>query len=57
MKKGFDLLWKLPKEQRNTIYLYYYEGHHTKEIANLLDISINEVQNNLVEGKSRIQNY
>lgn len=57
MKKGFDLLWKLPTEQRKTLYLYYYEGHHTKEIANLLDLSIHEVQDNLLEGKNSVRNY
>ena len=31
-----DQIMKLPKDYRNIIYLYYYEGYKIKEIADIL---------------------
>ena len=31
-----DQIMKLPKDYRNIIYLYYYEGYKIKEIAEIL---------------------
>ncbi len=45
----------LPEKQRNAVYLYYYEGYSTEEIAKMYYISENAVYSRLSKGKRRLK--
>ncbi len=49
-------LKKLKPESRNIIYLYYYQGYKTKEIAQILNLNINTVSTNLARAKQQLKN-
>lgn len=45
----------LPKDARNVIYLYYYEGYATKEIAAILGMKEGTVSSHLSRGRQRLR--
>ena len=51
----FKKLMKLKPINRNVIYLYYYQGYKTKEIAKLLKMNINTVSTNLSRAKQELK--
>lgn len=50
-----DAIWRLPTRYRNVIYLYYYEGYKTKEIADLFDKSINTISSQLQRARRKLR--
>ena len=48
-------LKKLKPVSRNIIYLYYYQGYKTKEIAKILNMNINTVSTNLSRAKQELK--
>lgn len=42
---------KLPYKYKNILYLYYYEGYKTFEIAHLLEMNENTVKSHLKRGR------
>ena len=51
----FEELKKLKPVSRNIIYLYYYQGYKTKEIAKLLNMNTNTVSTNLSRAKQELK--
>lgn len=49
-------IFKLPKDYRNIIYLYYYEGYTVKEIAEILEKNQNTVNSKLQRGRKKLKN-
>ena len=49
------LLTSLPEKLRLPVYLYYYEGYKTKEIAQLLDVNHATVRTRLQTAKKRLR--
>lgn len=52
---GLEELQQLPYDDRNIIYLYYYEGYSTKEIGKLLGKSANAVALKLLRARERLK--
>ena len=52
-----DALRTLPKDQRISLYLYYYEGYPVKEIAAILGKRENTVSAWLSRGRRRLRQY
>ena len=50
-----DAVKKLPSNQRNAIYLHYYEGYTAKEIGKLLSVSTNTVLSWLKRSRSTLK--
>lgn len=50
-----ELVMTLPKNQRISIYLYYYEGYSVKEIANMMGKRENTVSAYLSRGRLRLR--
>lgn len=48
-------LRQLSPQSRAIIYLYYYEGYSTKEIASMLDIRDNAVRTSLSRSRSKLK--
>ena len=48
-------IWKLPKNYRNIIYLYYYEGYKIAEIAELMNLNPNTVSSSLNRARRRLK--
>ena len=51
----FQMLKKLTRNNRITLYLYYYEGYSTEEIAKLLGISVIAVTSRLKRGRQQLR--
>ena len=51
----FCLLKKLGRNNRVTMYLYYYEGYNTEEIAKMLGISVIAVTSRLKRGRQQLK--
>lgn len=51
----FRLLKKLGRNNRVTLYLYYYEGYSTDEIAKMLGISVVAVTSRLKRGRQQLK--
>lgn len=49
-------LFKLPKDYRNVIYLYYFEGYKISEIAGILNKKENTISSQLTRAKKRLKN-
>ena len=45
----------LPVKYKDVVYLYYYEGYHTSEIAGLLHCSASTVRNRLVRARKLLK--
>lgn len=53
-KKDYVLLpviLDMPARYKNVLYLYYYEGYKTDEIAEILKMNINTVKSRLKRGR------
>ena len=48
-------IMKLSKHQRNTLYLYYYEGYKIFEIAQMLNMKENTVKSYLKRGRDTLK--
>lgn len=48
-------IWKLPKDYRNVIYLYYYEGYTVPEIAEILGRNVNTVSSWLTRARKSLK--
>lgn len=46
------VILQCPQQYRNILYLYYYEGYKQKEIAELLNMSLDAVKKRLTRGKA-----
>ncbi len=46
---------QLPKDQRNVIYLYYYESYTIKEIAQILGKNSNTVSSSLQRARKKLK--
>lgn len=51
-----NLLLKLPKKYKLIIYLHYYEGYKTDEIANKLNLNNSTVRSYLLRGRRMLKN-
>lgn len=49
-------VFKLSKNYRNVIYLYYFEGYSIKEIANILNKSENTISSQLSRARKVLKN-
>lgn len=54
-----DRLWaevdRLPEETREAVFLYYYEGQSTKEVARALGVTVSTVKNRLQRGRDSLR--
>lgn len=50
-----DTVMKLPEKYKIVLYLYYYEGYDSSEIAKLLDKPQSTVRNDLHRGRKRLK--
>ncbi len=46
---------RLPEDYREIIYLYYYEGYNTEEIARILNLNVSTVRTKLSRGRGRLK--
>ena len=46
---------QLPEDYREIIYLYYYEGYNTEEIARILNLNVSTVRTKLSRGRGRLK--
>lgn len=51
-----DQVMQLPKKYRIVIFLYYYENYNTKEISEILNITITNVQTMLSRARNKLKN-
>lgn len=49
------MIKELPPEYGAVIHLFYYEGYSTREIAQILDISVTAVTSRLSRGRRRLK--
>ena len=52
-----DVLSKLSADDRQIIYLHYYEGYQAKDIASFLNIAENAVHKRLSRARARLKKY
>jgi RNA polymerase sigma-70 factor (ECF subfamily) len=50
-----EIVMKLPEKYRVTLYLYYYEGYDSAEIAKLMEKPSSTVRNYLQRGRERLK--
>lgn len=50
-----SLVLTLPNKYKIVIYLYYYEGYKTHEIANILNINESTIRSHLAKGRSLLK--
>lgn len=50
-----DELFKLPRKYRLVIFLYYYEGYKTKEIASILKTKESTIRSILNRGRNKLK--
>lgn len=50
-----DEIFRLPEEERNIIYLYYYEGYTISEIAQILGKKQNTVSSKLQRARKKLK--
>lgn len=55
--KGYDLLWKLPIEERSIAYLYFAEGKNKYDISKLLNVSPQYVNRILDRSRIKMNGY
>lgn len=55
-KEVMEELWQLPKNDRNIIYLYYYESYTIAEIAEILKKNPNTVSSGLQRARKKLKN-
>lgn len=54
-RKVLEELYQLPRDYRNILYLYYYEGYTIKEIAKILGKKQNTVNSKLTRGRNQLK--
>lgn len=57
-EKGFEVLSvvrELPEKYRDTVYLYYYEGYSTAEIAGMLGVAPGTIESRLHRARARLR--
>ena len=52
----FEAVMALPAKYRAAIYLFYYEGYSTRELAELLSVPEATVRTRLARGRERLRN-
>ncbi|SFN42436.1 RNA polymerase sigma factor [Proteiniclasticum ruminis] len=55
-REVMDALWEIPEKYRITLYLHYFEGYKSKEIAEMLGISHSTVRTHLERGREALKN-
>ncbi len=50
-----DTVMKLPEKYKLVLYLYYYEGYDSNEIAKMLDKPQSTVRNDLHRARKRLR--
>lgn len=45
----------MPSKYRNVLYLYYYEGYSTNEIASILKENHNTIKSRLIRGRKLLK--
>lgn len=50
-----DVVWRLPLKQRAVVYLYYWEGHRVREIAELMGLQSGTVKRYLHIARKRLE--
>lgn len=50
-----DMVLRLPVAYKDCVYLYYYEGYKTDEIAQMLGIPASTVRNRLRDARTRLR--
>ena len=48
---------KLPPNHRDAVYLYYYEGYSTKEIARIMDTKEATVRSWMLRGREQLKGW
>ena len=54
-REFYRLVGELPEDYRAIFLLFYGEGFHTREIAQILDINENTVKSKLRRGRERLK--
>ena len=52
-----DAILALPAKYKDVVYLHYYEGYHTAEIANMLHRPESTVRNQLSRARKMLKKY
>lgn len=52
----WETLMRLPEKYRVPLYLFYYEGQSTGQIAEALDLSVSGVTTRLARGRKKLKN-
>ena len=52
-----ELVMKLPPNHRDAVYLYYYEGYSTKEIARIMDTKEATVRSWMLRGREQLKGW
>ncbi|MBO4872536.1 MAG: RNA polymerase sigma factor [Lachnospiraceae bacterium] len=52
-----ELVMKLPPNHRDAIYLFYYEGYSTKEIAEIMDAEESTVRSWMLRGRRQLKGW
>lgn len=50
-----ELIWSLPPKYKEVVYLHYYEGYQTAEIARMLHCPASTVRNRLSRARKLLQ--
>lgn len=50
-----ELILSLPSKYKEVVYLYYYEGYQTSEIAEMLHVNASTVRNRLSRARKLLQ--
>lgn len=53
----FDALAKLPEQDRNALYLHYYEGYTAREISGIIGGSERAVTKRICRAREKLKNY
>ena len=51
----FEELYLLPEDERNILYLYYYEGYKIREIAKILRQKQNTINSKLTRARNKLK--
>lgn len=52
-----EAILELPEKYRLVVYLYYYEGYHTAEIAKMMKCNSSTVRNRLARARKQLKKY
>ena len=54
-KGKLPIVMNMPSKYRNVLYLYYYEGYSTNEIASILKENHNTIKSRLIRGRKLLK--